>query len=363
MVQEFFDEQLDQSRAKSEIVVKYFDVWSKIISNKNSSNIAYVDLFCGPGRYRDGSESTPLLLLKKVLENDRLCQRFICLFTDMNRDSIRSLKNEIANIDGIKKLKFPPEIFQEEINVKIVNQLSNIKLIPSFVFLDPCGYKGLSLDLINAIIKDWGCECLFFFNYLRINAGIQNKFVEQHINDIFGEIIAEQLRVELLGKTPYQREKIILDYLTKALKQNYGKFVQPFCVKKEDQNRTSHYLIFITKNFLGYEIMREVMANYSSNFVQGVPTFEYNKYYEPDMFHQPLNTLKESLIKEFAGKTISVYDTFRSHSQGRSYVIRNYKDALKELLTENKIKAITPNGKPPRAGTMANTVNITFISE
>jgi three-Cys-motif partner protein len=46
-------------------------------------------------------------------------------------------------------------------------------IIPTFAFIDPYGYKGLSLGLVHAVLKDWACECLFFLNYNRINAGIQ----------------------------------------------------------------------------------------------------------------------------------------------------------------------------------------------
>src|SRR5207248_10024637 len=41
----------------------------------------------------------------------------------------------------------------------------------TFLFVDPFGYKGLSLQLVNSVIKDWGCDCVFFFNYNRISMG------------------------------------------------------------------------------------------------------------------------------------------------------------------------------------------------
>lgn len=59
---DFFDEFREQSLVKTEIVTKYFGAWAKImisLAKKRNNNIAYVDLFSGPGRYKDGSESTP----------------------------------------------------------------------------------------------------------------------------------------------------------------------------------------------------------------------------------------------------------------------------------------------------------------
>ncbi|MCD6495523.1 three-Cys-motif partner protein TcmP, partial [Candidatus Bipolaricaulota bacterium] len=60
--QNFFDESEDQSKIKSAIVSKYFWAWAKVIiptAKKYSNRIAYIDLFAGPGRYRDGTKSTP----------------------------------------------------------------------------------------------------------------------------------------------------------------------------------------------------------------------------------------------------------------------------------------------------------------
>jgi three-Cys-motif partner protein len=360
MTNRFFETQLEQSKIKSEIVAKYFDAWSRIIGKKTQGKIAYIDLFSGPGRYKDGTQSTPLLVLKKVIENSEIRSRFVSIFTDKEKDNIEILTQEVATLQGIETLKHQPKIWQEEIGENIAKTLEGMKLIPSLMFLDPCGYKGLSLKLINATIKNWACECVFLFNFNRIKAGIHNDRVEKHINDIFGKSRAEELRKRLMGKSAYQRELLILRCLVEALKDVYGKYVQHFCVKHSKHNRTSHYLVFVTKNFLGYEIMRDIMAKCSSYSVQGVPSFEYNKHYEKDLFHYPLNDLKEMLLKEFAGQSVKMNDIYKTHSPGMDYIRKNYKEALKELFKEKRINAKSPGGKKPQKGTMGNNIMITF---
>ena len=59
----FFEERQDQSEVKARIVTKYFKVWSRIMSSveRSDNKLAYIDLYAGPGRYKDGSASTPLL--------------------------------------------------------------------------------------------------------------------------------------------------------------------------------------------------------------------------------------------------------------------------------------------------------------
>src|SRR5208283_3028831 len=62
----FFEESGEQSLIKATIVAKYFWAWAKVIiatqKKYGRDRIGYVDLFCGPGRYKDGSFSTPILV-------------------------------------------------------------------------------------------------------------------------------------------------------------------------------------------------------------------------------------------------------------------------------------------------------------
>jgi len=362
MAQTFFEKPLQQSKIKSQIVAKYFPTWAKIIQKYAKDKIAYIDLFAGPGIYKDGTESTPILILKKAISIPNIKNSLVSIFTDEDAGNIETLKKEVAKIPRIETLRNPPQIKQEKIGQKIVETLQNMRLIPSLVFLDPCGYKGLSLGLINSVIKDWACECIFFFNYNRINAGIYNDRVEEHINLLFGKKRAIYLRRILIGKSTHQREQLILEQLLEALKETHGNFVQHFCVKHRSQDRTSHYLIFVTKNFLGYEIMRDIMGNCSSDFTQGVPSFEYNYNHTGNLFYKPLDNLKQELLIHFAGKTIKVGNMYKTHSPGRNYIKKNYKDALKQLAKEGKIKTIPLTGKIPK-GTMGDNISVQFSKD
>jgi len=42
-------------------------------------------------------------------------------------------------------------------------------------------YAGVSARLIQATLKDDGSECIFFFNFNRVNAAIDNGCVEEHV--------------------------------------------------------------------------------------------------------------------------------------------------------------------------------------
>ena len=54
--QKFFDELTDQSEAKARIIEKYFNTWANVVipsAKLRDNKIAYMDLYAGPGRYKD----------------------------------------------------------------------------------------------------------------------------------------------------------------------------------------------------------------------------------------------------------------------------------------------------------------------
>jgi three-Cys-motif partner protein len=180
----FFDESRDNSLVKAEIVAKYFWAWAKVIiptAKKWSNKIAYIDLFSGPGRYQDGSKSTPLLILERAIADPDMSQMLVTLFNDKDSNNTQSLQQAIASIPDIGRLRHEPIVLNKEVGEEIFQAIQQINNnVPTLFFIDPWGYKGLSLELIGAVIKDWGCDCIFFFNYNRINMGLPNPKVKTH---------------------------------------------------------------------------------------------------------------------------------------------------------------------------------------
>ncbi|MDQ7861163.1 three-Cys-motif partner protein TcmP [Peribacillus frigoritolerans] len=147
------------------------------------------------------------------------------------------------------------------------------KLIPILAFIDPWGYKGLTTKLINALIKDFGSDCIFFFNYNRISMGINNPLVVQHMNALFGEERANEMRVKLKDLSSEEKEAYIVNELAEALSDEHSNLVLPFRFLDEKKNKTSHYLIFVSKHTLGYTIMKDIMVNESTMKDDGVASF------------------------------------------------------------------------------------------
>src|SRR4051794_17520666 len=104
----FFGTSREQSRVKTAIVSKYFWAWAKVViptAKKKDNRIAYIDLFSGPGIYKDGTKSTPLLVLEKAAEDPDMRAMLVSVFNDIDAENAQSLESAIASTPNIDKLK------------------------------------------------------------------------------------------------------------------------------------------------------------------------------------------------------------------------------------------------------------------
>lgn len=371
-IEEFFDDPKEQSQIKKAIVAKYFRAWANVmvptIKKHGGNKLGYVDLFSGPGKYNDGTKSTPLVIIEEALKDQNLRNMLVMIFNDIDSNSIRSLKESIDKMPGIESLKFQPRIYNKEVNEDILRDLNKILSVPTLFFVDPWGYKGVSRGLVGSLIKGWGCDCIIFFNYLRINMGLDNPIFKEHMDALFGEERADRLRNILNRLDVSKREAIILEELSQSLKEIDGKYVLPFCFKNAQGNRTSHHLIFVSKDFTGYNIMKWIMAKESSEANQGVPSFEYCPADENQQllfeFTRPLQDLEKMLLNDFSGRTLTMGKIYKEHSIGKRYIEPNYKEVLEKLEKDGKIIADPPYNKrkkrPDGKVSFAPTVKVTF---
>lgn len=369
----FFYESRKRSQVKTRIVRKYFWSWAKVVipwAKRSKNKIGYVDLFSGPGRYEDGTESTPILVLKRAVEDNDIRNMLVSVFNDMNPKYVQNLRDAIDSTPEISMLKWEPRVINTEVNEELAKAFESAKTVPTLFFVDPFGYKGLSLQLISSFLGNWGCDCIFFFNYNRISMSITIKAVEEHIDALFGKERADKLR-SLPPMDSSNRELSIIEAMSQSLKEKAGQYVLPFRFKNDRGTRTSHYLIFVSKHRRGYEIMKDIMADEGTNLDKGVPSFEYNPATHDQIpLFESLHLLEEladKLMEYFAGKTVTMRQIYDQHynqfTVGTRYIKRSYREGLLKLEAEGKIQTDPPADKrPKRKGniTFGPKVKVTF---
>ena len=362
-LENFFNEQNVSSKVKSAIVTKYFKAWANMMKSSmtRAGKMAYVDLFAGPGKYEDGTVSIPIKILQTAIADDVLSQSLVTIFNDKDKEYVNNLKKNINSIPSINKLWYKPVVLNEVIGSEMARQFEQIKFIPTLFLIDSWGYKEISLRFINSVLKDWGCDCIFFFNYNRVSMGLNNKNLKEHINALFGKVNANSLRYKVDKITdPFEKELTIVEAFIDSMQKLGIKYVLPFSFKNETGTKTKHHIFFASKNVKGYEIMKEIMAGESSSKEQCGLTFEYchasRKYPRLYELNRPLDDLNVMLCENFTGQSLTLSEIYNKHHVGKRYVKANYEEALKQLEKENKIII-----KQPVNNTMDDNLVIRFI--
>lgn len=370
MAKRFYEKPTPQSMSKATIVSKYFASWAQVMIRTLDPGkpMYYIDLFSGPGKYDDDTKSTPLLVIDEALKDDKLPHQLIMVFNDKNPDYVSSLEDTVNNYPGIERFKHLPRFWNDEVGVETVKRFRENQLPPTLLFVDPWGFKGLSLDLLNAVLPNWGCDAIFFFNYNRVNMRINRADAIENMNTLFGPERAETLRETLDSLPPSERESMMVEELSQALKETSGqgtqRYVLPFRFVMSDGKKTSHHLVFVSEHFLGYDIMKDIMAKQSSTIDQGMASFEYNPatHNLQLLFSltRPSEDLEDMLLTDYAGRSAKFEEIYEEHSVDTAFMRGHYRKVLWDLFNRG---IITAEPRPKRKNTFAKHIVATFPSK
>lgn len=359
----FFRKPSEASRRKLEIVSGYFDSYMNVLARNR--DVGYADLFAGQGRYDNGEKSVPVVICEKVVGDERL-RRFVRLwFNEGDRELHTKLKKNIEAVDGISSLKYAPSITNIVISKALAPRMERLS-IPTFVFADPSGYKGLSLRLITAALQGFGNDCLFFFNYNRVNMKLGYPVMDESIDEFFEHERAAALRAEVGALAPPAREKRVLSAIDEALRQT-GALPLSFAFRTREGGGTSHHLVFASKDKKGVGIMKRLMNQASSEIIDGVGSWDFDprdKGKSLPLF-SGLEEVRQRVLSVFAGRTLTFEQVIAEEVPSTRYTDSNYRDALLELEAEGRIVLDPPAEKRPlqaggRRRTLSGRIRITF---
>ena len=360
---DFFAHPTEASLKKQRIVSKYFGGWANILLPKTlpkEGKLRYVDLFCGPGRYEDGTPSTPLLILDHVINTPALRAVVQLFFNDQNEEYVAKLTKEVAQYPGVASLKYPPVYGNKVINRDTIPKIERTS-VPTLFFADPWGYKGISLDLIQAAIGYFGCDILVFFNYNRINMNLSANGMHEPIDEFFSPERAAVLRTSIERLRPAAREDAILKAIHTAIK-NLGAHVGKFTYRSQTGTRSTHHLLCVSKHQHGMALFKEISAKESTTFDGDVPSLAHDPSANPNQpaLFSPIDELEQDLLVTFAGKIKTPEQIYHEHHVGRPYIQRNYRQALLHLEEKGAIVVDPPRATRPRSETLPRDARITF---
>lgn len=361
--QNFFEKQTLSSKVKANIVSEYFPKYCSIIIKKHvPEKIGYLDLFSGPGMYEDGNPSTPILIARNCMKDEDLRNRVWMVFNDKcySEQLKENFNKEFPEGTFKNKPHFGHSTVGEsqEINDFIVKNTCKGRFNeqPSVLFIDPWGYKGIETNVLSQFLSYWGNELFIFINSKRINPALENDKFEEPMRCLFPNSY-DKVKVEIRNKrTVSERLQFIIDNLGKEyealLKSRV--YYTAFKFQEEDIETTSHFILHLSKNKRGFDLVKQIYNDFANvgTIFDGVNTytFDVKKITNPveelfDTNSENIDALKNMLLEEYKGRTITSYDLFEEHQQNCLYSRSHYVKALRRLVEEGAVESEFTDGK------------------
>jgi three-Cys-motif partner protein len=350
----------EHTRVKHEILSKYLDGWVRILGKSHDLNI--FDCFAGRGRFSEGEEGSPLVIIKTIAgirEKMGRPKEASCIFIEINDSNFQNLQVEID-----KEIKNPSQRYDGWLNVEFFNdEFANVasriieeyseRLAPSFFFIDPFGFSGVPFEVIKDILSIKRTEVFMTFMVRDVN-----RFFESSTHRISIEELCGMDNVQAILQNQYPnlpREQALLKLYRNQLHESADvKYTLPFRVNADDKLQTIYYLVHGTNSPKGCELMKEIMYKTGTE-----GSFGYLGPAEGQMNltqYDGLSKLKELLLVRFSGRTLAYQNVRYETLMETEFVRKHYHDTILELEGEDRIQIA---GKGPRGGLPENA-RITF---
>lgn len=377
---EHFEEYREQTRIKHVILSKYLAPYFQIRAVGDHKNLVYIDAFAGAGQYQSpqglqpGSPLHALNVFAKL--KPEIGQKISTIFIEIDEELFNRLEVCVAachkQLPTLREPSLHHSSFEDGIDA-LLNALKEgkSKLAPSFLFADPCGVSGLGFSTLVRYLKEAEGEAFLFFNYEGVNriAGLGYKPGGTLSQLVGSDNRASDLITLLAGKEPKEREEIIVSFYQRALKIEVPDvFCTAFRVESDHKQATSHYLMHLTRNGLGFRLMKEVMwpLGESADGRGGLALEQASVKQGARLFRPDWEKVKASILDEIGKKgqvqTKFFYETLSQQPDNR-LCQPAYRKALLELEATGKIRVLDVNGNPTTANTRMKRKGEPTLSE
>jgi three-Cys-motif partner protein len=327
----------EHTKAKHEILRRYLGAWFPILGLK-IPRILYIDGFCGPGRYKGGEPGSPVIALTQAMSLSQYLANTEVnfLFIDERCDRIDYLNSEIAQVHLPTNFHVFTENNQFDKSLTgILDKLADegLRLAPTFVFIDPFGWKGIPFDIVCRLLVNPRTEV-----FVNVMVDSINRFVEhpnpvdrQHIRDLFG--VSE----EGIEKALHSSDRIgALRQLYQEQLQNCARFVRYFEMR-DSRNKVIYYLFFASNHPLGHVKMKEAFWRVDQQ--SGYKFSDCTDPNQPVLFEiDPSEDLAKSLNLHYSGKVVFAEEVITFVENESPYIAKHARSALQILERKSIIK-------------------------
>jgi three-Cys-motif partner protein len=381
---EFFNQLQVHSEAKLKILDEYVISWiRKITLGKYGEKCLIIDGFSGSGKYDNNSDGSPIRLVKHAMNYVDQCKKrgwedpeIMLLFIEGHNKTYDKLVENLYELTRLNlkdtdaflplpgfssiQISCRQGSFAEVLSSILSEIKQGYKLIPSFCFIDPFGFKDTPFSLIERYIRNDKSEILFNFIFEETNRFINHKDpkIQEHMKRHFGIEDLNELQ-ELIGdKKGSFRKEVVVDFYARQLTENTDvKHILTFEIKKA--GRTKLILFYGTKNLKGLQVMKKAMWKIDGTGFYMFDDrkkledvrFQFTKDIEDDIMFRDLADL---IFNQFSQDQIKIEEIEQFVLTQTIYPVEVYaKKALVVLESDGRIKEVKNrkrrNSYPPNS--------------
>jgi three-Cys-motif partner protein len=343
---------LEHSRAKVELLKTYLSTYLNIISRVDYyEGIFIYDLFCGEGKYDDDNEGSPLAILRTIknhyYSNNNSSPNIDVILNDNGNSDIEVDKLKIERVKILSSKIFKPNnvnihYYNENylnIGPLVLNNINKYKRHKHLIFIDPHGYKDISINQIISLLSIGNAEVILFLPLFDMY-----RFARKSYDKDFkgGNALRSFLNDSFDGKEiNFSSVFDFTDKLKEAFSKKTKCFVDTFLLEKEKSNY--YGLFFFTPNALGFEKMLESKWKIDTEQGRG---FTKRIESQSSLFDSNVEVSKYPYdLEKFLGEGNKTNGDIYMFGLKKGYLPRHTKEVLKPFRDNGKLIVVDVNGK------------------
>ena len=242
------------------VLREYLRAWLPILASGHR-RLLFVDGFAGPGIYEGGEPGSPIVAAEVARDHDAPQLRgtkIVMVFIERCPDRFASLRRQLERFRHDERLVVEPihGTFEDEFGGALDRfDAQGERLAPAFVMIDPFGWTGFPMSLVERIGAHDRSEVLVTFMYEHMNRFWEHP--EQ--NENFGALFGTTHWREFLGaEGSAVKRDLVIDLYRGQLQRAGFKYTYPFEMRNS-RNAVVYFLIHGTKSLVGLDRMKKVM--------------------------------------------------------------------------------------------------------
>ena len=340
----------EHTRVKHELLDKYLGGWLRILGSAHG-RLVIVDGFAGRGIYPDGSESSPLVILQRAAEivDAGWVGQVTCAFVEIDVENFRNLADILGSRgpqhSGVK-VTGPYNDSFENIAEGLIDSAGD-RFAPSFWFVDPFGFTGISFETVRRIMSLERSEVFVTLMLRDIGRFLGHADLEQAFDRLFGT--REWLAIVESEAAGEEKEQALRDLYIAQLR-SLGCKVTAFRVSMDEKAQTLYYMVHATRHCRGRWLMKDVMKRQGANGVFAyLGPGDLIARMQGSLF--PVDTVRElmpEVMQKFRGRTVGFDSLLDECCDDNELGIPDYRRALQELRRQGKVQVRPVTSKTTR---------------